>query len=185
MDLSRVGKLGVLDFSSVGETALEPTARREFLAAVRAVQPAAALLELGAPERVLRSIGRTSLDAEAIRAIGVRYGLDALLVADFWADTIDPVEFMQRARSANGNVVIEGSLSAQIFETQQGTRIWSTSATGRAPITRVRVNAWGSESVEARHLDEVRQGLVDGLVEQATADFQPRVVSPAALPQDE
>jgi hypothetical protein len=179
VDLARVGKLGVLDFAAVGETRLEPEARRAFLAAVRAVQPAAAIVELGPPERVLRMVERERLDADAIRAIGRRYGLDALLVSDFWADTIDPLEFMQRARATGGPIELEGSLAAQIFETREGTRLWSTSATGREPVTRVRLSAWGMKSVESRHLDEVRQQLVDGLVERATADFEPRLTAPA------
>ena len=179
MDLSRVGRVGVLHFSSVGETALEPLARRDFLAAVRAAQPGAALVELGATSGVLESVGRTALDAEAIRAIGRKHGVAALLVGELWADTIDPVEFMQRARSGAAAVEIEGTLSARIFETRQGTQIWSANALGRQPITRVRVNAWGSKSVDAKHLDEVRGRLVNGLVAQATADFEP--VAPAPL----
>jgi len=179
MELSRVGRVGVLHFSSVGETALEPLARRDFLAAVRAAQPGAALVELGAASGVLESVGRKELDAAAIRAIGRRHGVAALLVGELWADTIDPVEFMQRARSTPGAVELEGTLSARIFETRQGAEIWRASALGKQPITRVRVNAWGSKSVDAKHLDEVRGQLVNGLVARATADFEP--VAPAPL----
>ena len=180
MDLSRVGRLGVLHFSAVGETALEPAARRDFLAAVRAAQPGAALVELGAVSRVLESVGRKALDAEAIRAIGRKHGVSALLVGELWADTIDPVEFMQRARSGAGEVEIEGTLSARIFETRQGAQIWSASALGKQPITRVRVNAWGSKSVDAGHLQQVRLELLEDLVAQATVDFEPAPPLPLA-----
>ena len=182
VDLSRIGRLGVLHFTSVGETALEPLARREFLAAIRSLQPSAELVELGAASNVLERVRRKAVDAAAIRAIGLEHGVDAVLVGELWADTIDPVEFMQRARSAAGaaGIEIEGTLSAQIFETRQGAAIWSTSALGRKPITRVRVSAWGSKTVDLSHLEKVRAALVQDLVAQATADFRPTLQAPLA-----
>ena len=173
MDLSHVGRLGVLDFTSVGETALEPLARREFLAAVRSLQPSARLVELGAADDVLEGVGRKTVDAATIRAIGLEHGVDAVLVGELWADTIDPVEYMQRARSAPNTVELEGTLNAQIFETRQGVAIWSASALGRMPINPARVNAWGSKSVDLSHLEKVRAELVRELVAQATVDFKP------------
>lgn len=180
VDLSRIGSLGVLHFSSVGETALEPLARREFLAAVRSLQPNARLVELGAANAVLGGVGSKTVDATAIRAIGRKHGVDAVLVAELWADTIDPVEYMQRARSTPGTVELEGTLSARIFETRRGMAIWSTSALGRKPIDPSRVNAWGSKSVDLSQLERVRAALVQDLVAQATADFEPIVPAPLA-----
>ena len=190
VDLSRIGRLGVVHFNSVGETALEPLARREFLAAVRSLQPSASLVELGAAAGLLKAVGRKSIDAATIRAIGQKHGVDAVLVGELWADTIDPVEYMQRARSAPSTVELEGTLSAQIFEARQGTKIWSTSTLGRKPINPARVNAWGSKSVDLGDLEKVRAALVQDLVAQATADFRPVLpeslagagARPAALP---
>lgn len=180
MDLSHVGRLGVLHFSSVGETALEPLARREFLAAVRSLQPSARLVELGTAAGVLEAVGRKTVDAATIRAIGLEHDVDAVLVGDLWADTIDPVEYMQRARSAPTTVELEGSLNAQIFETRQGVAIWSASALGKKPINPARVDAWGSKSVDLSHLEKVRAALVQDLVAQATADFRPTLTAPLA-----
>jgi hypothetical protein len=162
----------------VGETALEPLARREFLAAVRSLQPSARLVELGAAAGVLEGVGRKTVDAATIRAIGRKHGVDAVLVGDLWADTIDPVEYMQRARSAPSTVELEGSLNTRIFETREGVAIWSASAVGRKPINPARVNAWGSKSVDLSHLEKVRAALVQDLVAQATADFRPTLPAP-------
>jgi len=180
VDLSRIGRLGVLHFTSVGETALEPHARREFLAAVRSLQPSARLIELGAADGVLEGVGKRAVDAAAIRAIGRKHGVEAVLVGELWADTIDPVEYMQRARSAPNAVELEGTLSAQIFETREGVAIWSTSALGKKPINPARVNAWGSKSVDLSQLEKVRSALVQDLVAQATSDFRPTLRAPLA-----
>jgi hypothetical protein len=177
MDLSRIGRLGVLHFEGVGETALEPLARREFLAAVRSLQPRAVLVELGPADLPLGAV----LDAAAIRAIARARGVDAVLAGSLWADTIDPVEFMQRARASAEPPAIEGTLSARIYDARDGKEIWRAEAQERQPITRVRVNAWGSKTVDAKHLDEVRERLVRGLVAQTTADFEP-VAPPLAGP---
>ena len=182
LDLRHAGAVGVLDFSALGEPGLAPVARDQFLAAVRAAQPGATLRALGAPAQVLASVGATSLDAAALQAIGQRYQLGAVLVAEVRSDEMDPYLFMRQARAATSAVEIGGLLSAQIFETRTGTAIWSTSATGRQPITRVQVNAWGIKSVDAAHLQEVRLALVKGLVTQATADFRPqRAPGPMAV----
>jgi len=180
LDLSRIGRLGVLHFDSVGETALEPLARREFLAAVRSLQPSARLVELGAAAGVLEGVGKKTVDAATIRAIGRKHGVDAVLVGELWADTIDPVEYMRRARSAPSTVELEGSLNARIFETREGAAIWSASALGKKPINPARVNAWGSKSVDLSHLEKVRAALVQDLVAQVTADFRPTLRAPLA-----
>lgn len=178
VDLLHVGRLGVLDFSSGGEASLEPLARREFLAAVRRLQPSAVLVELGPADLPLGA----ALDAAAIRAIGRARGVDAVLAGTLWADSIDSVEFMQRARATAGAVEIEGTLSAHIYDARDGKEIWRAEALDRQPVTRVRVDAWGSKTVDARHLDEVREKLVRGLVAQATADFEPVLTRPLAGP---
>jgi hypothetical protein len=114
VDLARIGRLGVLDFRAEGDLSLEPVARAEFLASVRRAQPGAALLELGAAERVLAAVGSAALEPETIRAIGRRYQLDALLVAELRAEEIDPYKFMRKLRAADGAAEIEGALSARI-----------------------------------------------------------------------
>jgi len=180
LDLGRVGALGVLDFTAQGDPALEPLARQQFLATLRAAQPGATVRELGAAAQVLASVGGAVLDADTVRAIGQRYQLDALLVAELRADEMDPYLFMRQARSAAGAVEIGGALAARIFATRDGATIWTTSASGRQPITRVQVNAWGIKSVDAGHLQEVRLALVKDLVAQATADFRPHAPGPIA-----
>jgi hypothetical protein len=169
LDLSKVGRLGVLPFAAVGETELEPLARRTLVAAIRKAQPHAQLVEL-------RSEPPTgALDAAAARKLGRAHGVDAVLVGQFWADSIDPVEFIRRARASRVDVDLEGTLSAQIFETRNGTALWSANALGTQPITQVRVNAWGMETVDSAYLRGLRIRLVDELVAQTSADFVPRL----------
>lgn len=181
VDLGRLGRLGILDFTAQGDASLEPTAREELVASVRRAQPGAVLLELGPPARVLASVGGTALDAETIRAIGRKYQLGALLVAELRADEMDPSLFMRRARESAAVVEIGGSLQLRVYDAAQGVPLSVASATGRHPITRVHVNAWGKKSVQPNHLVEVRRALVRDLVAQTTADFRPATAAPAPL----
>jgi hypothetical protein len=173
VDLSSLGRLGVLPFAAVGETELEPLARRGLVAAIRRAQPRAQVIEL----RSEAPVG--AIDAAGVRALGRAHGVDAVLVGQFWADAIDPVEFVRRARAASNEVELEGTLSTQLFETRNGTALWSSNALGRRPITQVRVNAWGMETVDSAYLRGLRMRLVEELVEQTSADFVPRL--PGAL----
>jgi hypothetical protein len=173
LDLSRVGKLGILPFAAVGDVSLEPVARHGFMSAVRNAQPRAALLDLR------HEAPATSLSSAAARALGREHGVDAVLAAQLWADPIKPVEFMRRARKGEEDLGLEGTLAVQIYETQNGALIWSANATGRRPITRIRIDAWGQKSVDAAHLYSLRLAVVEDLVAQATEDFHARL--PGAL----
>ena len=174
VDLSQIGTLGVLDFTVRGDVSLEPAARRELVTAVQALQPGAALRELGSLAEVLASVHGSRLGPETVGAIGRRHQVDALLVAELEADAIDEHEVKRRLRTADV-VVIEGTLDVRIYDARQGVPIWSASAAQRLPLTQVSVSAWGTKRVDTRHLDEVRLALVKDLVAQASADFAPRL----------
>lgn len=180
VDLAEVGRVGILDFRAEGETALEPAARAAFRAALEKLQPGAELVELGPARSVLGRADTARVDAAAIRAIGRSAGVDAVLVGELEAERIDPLEFMKRVRSTAGDVEIAGSLRAKLYETREGAEIWRTRAFARKPIAPVRIDAWGSKTVDARQIERVQSALVKDLVAQATADFEPRLPSSVA-----
>jgi hypothetical protein len=178
MDLSRVGTLGMLDFTARGEGALAPVARQQFLTTLQSAQPGTPVLELGAPPRVLADVGRSAIDPETVRAIGKKHGIDALLVGELRTAEMKPSVSMRDLSSLRASMEIEGALDARIYETRSGATIWTTTAAGRVPVAKMAVSSWGDASLKADQMEQARLTLVRDLVEQATSDFQPRWVYP-------
>jgi hypothetical protein len=180
MDLGPLGRVGVIDFAA-GHGPTGAATARLFLDAVRALQPEATLVELGPRDEVLASVHGTSLAPETIGAIGRRHRVDALLVGELESAPADPREVERRLRQSD-EVAVEASLRLRIHETHHGLPIWSAQVSGQRPLTRVRVNAWGSKRLEVGHLDEVRLALARELAVEASADFEPRAPAPVAEP---
>lgn len=178
VDLSRIGTLGMVDFAAADGGELGRVAREEFLAAVLSAQPGSPVLELGAQERALASVGGGAIDPETVRALGKKYQVDALLVGELRIGEMAPRLAVREVSSIAAAVEVDGALNARILETQRGATIWSASALGRVPVANVRVNAWGMPSLNADRVQQARLALVRDLVAQATADFQPRWVQP-------
>jgi hypothetical protein len=180
MDLSRLGNLGMLEFTSQGEVPLGSVAREQFMAALQAAQPGTPVLELGSVHDVLAELGGTGLNPATIRKIGEKYEIDALLVADVRSGEMRPSMSLQtfsNLASLSAKVEIEGALNARILETKRGATVWATSSTGRVPAGNLALTTLGAGSLEAPQMDQSRLELVKRLVADATVDFQPRWVT--------
>lgn len=181
MDLSKVGALGMLEFSSQGEIPLGSVAREQFMASLQAAQPGTPVLELGTLKEVLADVGGTSINPATVRAIGKKYEVDALLVAEVRSSEMKPslsLSSFSNIGSLNAKVEIDGALNARILETERGATIWTTSATGRVPTGQLALTTLGTGSVHSEEMDQSRLELVKSLVAQATEDFEPRWVNP-------
>jgi len=172
VDLARWHTLGILEFSAPGNAGLGPVAAREFLVAIHSAQPGTPVLELGDEQRVLAALGAAALDADAIRAIGAKYRVDALVVGRLEAQPTAPgFAFDSNARWVAASAALEGGLDARILDTQSGATIWSTAARASEPLGQVEISASGVSGLGAGSPDEAKQRLVKGLVGRATSDF--------------
>ena len=175
VDLGGFGTLGMIDFASQGSPELGRLAGQEFLASVQSAQPGVPVLELGERDRVLGSVQRDSLDPEAIRALGERYGVDAILAGELDAEEVKPnLSLDSVVRSLRMSAEVEGSLRARIFDTNSGATLWTNSARARETVARADVSGTGLPRVGATDPDDARQRLVRRLVAGVTADFWSR-----------
>ena len=180
MDLSTLGALGMLEFTSQGEVPLGSVAREQFMAALQAAQPGTPVLELGTVRDVLAEVGGTGLNPATVKKIGEKYEIDALLVADVRSTEMRPsmsLQTLSNLASLSAKVEIEGALNARILETKRGATVWATSSTGRVPAGNLALTTLGTGSLEAPQMDQSRLQLVKELVADATVDFQPRWVT--------
>jgi hypothetical protein len=174
IDLARFGTLGMLEFTGPGGDGLGVLASREFLASMQRGQPGTPVVELGNQKRVLATLSRDALDVDAIRAIGEKYGVDALVVGAVQAEKVQPnLAFDSAARWMTAAAEIESGLDAKIVDTHSGATLWSTATRARAELGRVDIDGSGISSTGGDRPDDARLRLVRELVDDATDDFWP------------
>ena len=172
MDLSRFGTLGLVDFASHDDQDSGRLAAREFLAAIQSAQPGTPVLELGSQEPLLAQVKRPALDIEAVRALGEKYRVDALIVGSLDSQRVSPkVAFDSTVAFAAASAELEGALDVRIFDTRTGATVWSTSTRAKAEIAGVQVSDRGIASTGTHSPDDARQRLLQRLVRKATPDF--------------
>jgi len=172
IDLSRLGALGLVQFESPGREDLGQLTTREFLAALQSAQPGTPVLELGGERRLLSQVGRDALDAEAVRAIGEKHHVDALIVGTLESQRVSPkFAFDPSAAFASARADLEGSLHVRILDTRSGATIWSAAPRAKAEIGGMDVSRHGVSNVGTSGPDEAQEHLVNSLVGMATNDF--------------
>jgi hypothetical protein len=80
---------------------------------VQDAQPGTRVVQLGSEQQLLASVGRSSLDAAALRAVKKTHDVDALIVGH--------VDFERAKPTADATV----ALSARIVETHSGATVWA------------------------------------------------------------
>jgi len=173
VDLSRFGTLGMVEFTSRSGDGLGALATREFMAAMQRAQPGTPVLELGDERRLLATLSRVELDTEAVRAIGEKHHLDALVVGVLEPAIVQPkLAFDAGAPWMSASAKLESTLSTRILDTHSGATLWSSSTHARADVGTVEFSANGVSSAGASQPNEARLTLVRRLVSGATEDFR-------------
>jgi len=174
VDLASFGTLGMIEFSAAADEGLGPLASREFLASLQSAQPGTPVLELGDERTVLAALSSRKLDVDAIRAIGEKYRVDALVVGALLPESVQPnVSFDSAVQWMSASAALESGLNARILDTRSGATVWSTATRARAELARVDVDAYGVSSASPNSPDDARLRLVRRLVQRATCDFYP------------
>src|SRR6266852_8070328 len=82
MDLRTYGTVGIVEFASNSERAINAHATRQFQEQIQAAQPGTRFIELGERQALLAALGAKQLDAPTLRKIGQRYSVAAVFLGD-------------------------------------------------------------------------------------------------------
>ncbi len=77
VDLSTYRTVGIVEFASNSERAINAHATRQFQEQIQAAQPGTRFIELGDRQALLAAVGGRQLDIDAFRKIGEKYGVAA------------------------------------------------------------------------------------------------------------
>ncbi len=174
VNLKEFGVIGVIAFASNAEGNVQPYVTQQFMQSVQSAQPGVRLLEMGSEDQILKSVGHTQLNFEAIRSIGTTYKVDALFYGNLVVSDIKPdFNFSSGFSTMRAQAYVEGHLNNKLFETASGATIWTHLASGRQPVANLRLITDGSINVGVTDPEEKYGQLVDEMVRHNTRDFRP------------
>src|SRR5437773_1611043 len=129
MDLKGYGTLGIVEFASNSDRAINARATQQFQEQVQTAQPGTRFIELGNRDALLASVGARQLDVDAARRIGQKYGVAALFVGDIaYSEPRTDVKLTDLTKMEGGvRSEIRGDISSRLLETSTGASVWSSS----------------------------------------------------------
>jgi hypothetical protein len=177
MDLKSYGTLGIVEFASNSDRAINAHATRQFQEQIQAAQPGTRFIELGNREAVLAAVGGKQLDVDALRRAGQKYGVAAIFLGEIaYSDPRTDVKITDFTKLEGGvRSEIKGDISSRLVETKTGASVWSNSAWARRQIGGLSVTAEQGVSA-AVSKSNPRDEMVPALVYQLTHDFRPSSV---------
>jgi hypothetical protein len=177
MDLKSYGTLGIVEFASNSDPAINAHATRQFQEQIQGAQPGTRFVALGSREAVLAAVGSRQLDVDALKKIGGKYGVDAVFVGDIvYSDPKTDIKITDITK-LDGSVRTEvrGDISSSLMETRTGASVWSSSAWARRQIGSLSVSAQQGVS-GGMSTENPRDEMLQTLVSYLTQDFRPTSV---------
>jgi len=184
VDLRKYQSVGFIDFVCDNEGNLDDCVSERFLETLSGYQKDAHIIQLGNQEEVLKSVAAIQMDEKAIQAIGRKYNVSTIITGTVQVlDVKAIVEVDQEPKTESGGIRPEGrsmeamvkiSISAGLWETGQGTTVWTASASGREKVERVSMLTDGKVLFDARDYRLAYRDLVKPIIKTISTDFKTR-----------
>lgn len=184
VDLRKYQSVGFIDFVCDNEGNLDDCVSERFLETLSGYQKDAPIIKLGNQEEVLKSVAAIQMDEKAIQAIGRKYTVSTILTGTVHVVEVKGiVEVDQEPKTESGGIRPEGrsmeamvkiSISAGLWETGQGTTVWTASASGREKVERVSMLTDGKVLFDARDYRLAYRDLVKPIIKTISTDFKTR-----------
>ena len=172
VELRAFPTIGLIEFDAQPPGELGPDATQMFLGNLQAAQPGVRVLELGGRDKVLHEVGMTDLDSLAIRAIGEKYGVEAVLSGSVELSEIQPdVKLSADLSALTAEVKIGGKMSGKLWDSANGATIWTNSSWGSWPMAKINLTEGGAGSFSYRNPSEKRNHIIMSLVRALNGEF--------------
>jgi hypothetical protein len=177
MDLKSYGTLGIVEFASNADPAINAHATRQFQEQIQAAQPGMPFVDLGSRDAVLAAVGGRQLDVDTLKKIGAKYGVAAIFLGDIAYSEPKTDVNLNDLTKLEGSVRTEvrGDISSRLVDTRTGASVWSSSAWATRQTGRLSVSAEQGVSGGMSNANP-RDEMVPTLVYHLTQDFRPTSV---------
>lgn len=173
INLTTMGTIGVVAFDVQSDEKLPGDITLKMIQHMQAAQPGVPILELGNQANVLREVGFGSLDTEAVKAIGKKYGVDTLLTGTLEVTQSRPdVKFGQDLTSMSAASYVRGNLNARLRQTRTGATLWSNGATGKWKLAGVDLASGSMPTIGMSNPEDKYKKMLQDLARVGTDDFR-------------
>ncbi len=175
IDLLPYEKVGLISFSvENAEGQLNEMATQRFLQEITRFQRGVQVIELGPLDEVLGKINKTSLDQEAMRAIGEYFGVASFFYGKIKISDVKPdVDIVALIKSLRVRASFNISMTARLFSTGTGATLWTDSVFRKESLANMSMGQDQIPYFDIRDQDETHKLLVEQMVHELTRDFRP------------
>jgi hypothetical protein len=170
IDLAAFEAVGLIEFTSNTEGTLSQYATQQFMASITNSQYEAVIIELGDMDSVLESVGQTSLGPEAIKAIGEKYEVGAIITGAFDISEVKPKLNIFFGMGMRADV--NASLVVKLYETERSATVWAATGEDAKTVAEVNVFQGGGIHFDARDPEEAYGDLVKSMIWDVTRDLR-------------
>ncbi|KPK25522.1 MAG: hypothetical protein AMJ61_11745 [Desulfobacterales bacterium SG8_35_2] len=173
IDLRTLGTIGVVAFDVQSQDPLPGDITLKFIQHLQAAQPGVPILELGNQADVLREAGFVTFDTEAVKAIGKKYGIDALLTGTLEVThSLPDLKIGQDMTSMSAASYVRGNLNARLRQTRTGATLWSNGAHGKWKLAGLNVTSGSLSSAGMNNVGDTYKKMLHELARVGTVDFR-------------
>jgi hypothetical protein len=173
IDLKPHELIGVIQFDTATKGELGPLATARFTELARRDQGMVRIVTFASSEEALRSVGRTTWDAETFRAVAHKHGVETLVFGKLTVSDVKPnLSVNAMLRSGSLSAKVNAALAVEMIETASGASIWNSSARATGTVGQISVFDGDQVVFDAEDPESAYGGLVDVLVTEVTRDFQ-------------
>jgi len=171
IDLKEYEIVGLINFSSNAKGDLGKFVSQKFLEEISLSQKGARIIELGSMDKVLESVQRDEIDAEAVREIGQKHNLKSIIIGNLEVSKIKP-NITSIVAHMSVKAEVEASITVKLLETELGATIWTNSAQDKKDVAHVSIFPGGVFDFDAKDPEEAYGNLARSLVRKVTEDLR-------------
>lgn len=175
IDLLPHENIGLISFSvENAEGQLDEMATQRFLQELTRSQRGVQVVELGPLDEVLGKINKTSLDQEAMRAIGEYFGVASFFHGKIKISDVKPdVDIAALIKSLSVRASFNISMTARLFSTETGATLWTDSVSRKESLANMSMGQNRIPYFDVKDQDETHKRLIEYMVYELTRDFRP------------
>ena len=175
VNISPEQKVGLIQFTiKNAEGGLDVFATDRFLQEVIQAQRGARLLELGTLQEVLADVQEEKLDADAVRKIGSRHGVDLVFTGEIMISDVKPqvsVDALIRDLGVRASFTIY--VSAKLQSTASGVVLWTDAVERKETVAFLGLMHGKVPYFGVQDKDEANRRLIAEIIHDLTWDFRP------------
>jgi len=175
IDLIPYERVGLISFSiENAEGQLGEMATQRFLQEITRHQRGAQVIELGSLDEVLGEINHSTIDQEAISAIGEHFGVTLFFYGEIKVSDVKPqIDIAGLIQHMRVQATFDISMTARLFSTETGATLWTDSAVRKGVLAYMHMGQDMIPYFDLREQEESYRRLTEHLVYDLTRDFRP------------